>query len=153
MRRVLLVFAVVVVVACVLPDSYHAGTSYGRSDFQGRETDFDTAAVYFGVSWHPGEKARHKESLDATRRLEIATVTGHVQPMPVSKQDAADDAADEEHWPIPPPPGDRDEAINLVLYGVFLLLAAIAALFGAVAFVKWRKQKNGTSPSKEETTP
>ena len=144
MKRVLLVVAVVV--ACALPDSYHAGTSYGQSDFQGRETDFNTATLYVGVSWHPGEKARHKESLDATRRLEIATVTGHVQPMPVTRQDAADDAADEEHWPIPPPPKDRDEAINLVLYGAFLLLAGIAALFGAIAFVKWRKSKNGTPP-------
>jgi len=130
-----------------LPDAYHLGTSYGVSEFDRPVNSFDTVALYAGVSWHPGDITRHKESLEATRRLEIATVTGHIQPLPV--QSEAGSTEDDEHWPIPPPPGDRDEAINLVLYGAFLLLAGFAILLGAIGVVKWRK-KNGTTPQGDD---
>lgn len=122
--------------ACHLPDSYHIGTSYGVSEFDRPVNNFDTAALYAGVSWHPGERARHEESLEATRRLEIATVTGKVQPMPVQS-----DAEAEPHIPIPPPPKTREEAWSLLIYGGFLLLLAVAAHIGLAAWKRYKKPK------------
>ncbi len=139
--------ALALLCACSLPDSYHLGTSYGLSEFDRPVNDFDTAAVYAGVSWHPGERGRHRESLDATRRLEIATVTHTLQPMP---QDAAKSGDEEPHIEIPGPPKDRDEAWNLLIYGGFLLLMSVAALIGATAYKRWRSHRKNGTPKGDE---
>jgi len=139
MRALLLLL----LLGCTAPDSYTVGTGVGHSDFEGRDTDFDTAAVTAGVTWSPGDRARHKESLEAIRRLEVTTATGNLQPVtvntaPQEEDDSLVDAALKV-------PKTIDDAILVLLgLGALLLLVCIYALakrFGVLEKVPGLRKK------------
>ena len=63
---------------CAMPDVVGVGTGYGRTsnsyDFDRRAIGFDsegyTESIGVYVEWHPGEKARHRELLQAIPRMQ-----------------------------------------------------------------------------------
>ena len=106
--------------------SYHFGVSQGdgTNTFDGRPLGFDTetTTLHAGLTYSPGVGRRHDESLDALRRLEIATVTGRIQPIPQDTETAEDDSG----FPVPDVPENRDTAINQLIWAGTILVLALA---------------------------
>lgn len=116
--------------ACALPDTYGITGGYGQGsldpDSNDRTSyDSDQWIGLLTVGWSPGDRRRQDDTLKAIRRLEIATVTGQVQPLPVAQESEHKDLIDHV---IPDIPQTEEESWNLLRWAGAILVLAVAAL-------------------------
>lgn len=83
------------------------------------------------VEWHIGQAARHKDIRDDFRRLEIATVTGRVQPIIIDHDDGEESILSLEAFGLGPP-DDVEDAFKGLIYAI--TLAVIAAVLGVLNY-------------------
>lgn len=140
--------------SCALPDTYGVTGGYGQGTIDGR-SDYDTDQ-WIGmltVGWSPGDASRHREQLEATRRLEIATVTGQVQPIVVETGDNAQRDGSTIESMLPSIPQTEEESWNLLRWaGAILILAVAAGVLHLAGFKLPFFKKDSEPPTKETTT-
>ncbi len=129
----------VTLVSCESADwSYHVGANYGTGTHEiGRPIsnfDSDLTTVGVGLTYSPGVGRRHTELLEATRRVEFATVTGRAMTLPRQDDDGevvGEEAVPEEFTEIftEKPETIEDAWIYLIWAGA---VAIVALTFGAL---------------------
>ena len=126
-----LLIAALLLASCAMPDTYGITGGYGQGNI---DHDNNTSADYdtdqwiglLTVGWSPGDTRRHQESLAATRRLEIATVTGKVQPIVVEQPDKEESDDSVIGVLMPDIPDTEEESWNLVRWAGAIVLLAVS---------------------------
>lgn len=115
--------------SCALPDNYGLSGSYGEGSIDGPANyDQDNWVALLSVGWSPGDSKRHTETLTALRRLEIATVTGNLQPITISHDAEPAEPESIVDAFLPDIPETEVESWNLVRWAGAIVLLAVAAL-------------------------
>lgn len=123
--------------ACTAPDEVGVQFAYGEggssSNFDQRpvgsfSTDGESWALMPFATWQIGERARHRDreewheaDIEATRRLEVTTATGSLQPMPKEQEQLLPEG-------LASPPETVHEALMVLAWAFSLLLVGCAAL-------------------------
>ena len=141
MKSVMLASASIVALAlssCIgTPDYYELSPAYGRSDFIGRETDFETSSLMFTLGWSPKQQA-HWE------RMENLAISALARDKGVSVEKVKEELNQDHHAQtaqtiipqLPSLPKTTEEANMMLIWVV-----AVLALSGMAAIVFLLKDK------------
>ncbi len=152
------VFTALALIGCQdLGVSYHVGVSSGVSSFDRPVSDFNSQAVYVGVSLSP-YMARHNRRSEELALAHLSNERGTLSPEAFAAvlQGTADDAPEDEHLTdfLPPIPETTAEAWPLLIYAGFI--AILAAAIGGLWWIGFplpmiSPRKKAAQPKPEDT--
>ena len=123
------------IAGCAWPDTYFVSGGYGQGTFDPDNTerttyDTDEWVGMVGIGWSPGSWRQHRESLEATRRVEIATVTGKFSPVVVNNNKGDEEVKEQSaiESALTGIPKTEEEGRRLLMWAFVIVLISLAAL-------------------------
>ncbi len=142
-----------------MPSVLGIGVGYGEGGLDPMSDDrveyeTDRWWVMPYLEWHLQEKANHKDDRDDARRLEMAIVTGRLQPLSEESSDEVDPTLSLEAFGLGPPE-DVEDAWKKLIYAVTIVVVVLALglanWFGIPIPGMGKLPRRNGRPSKQET--